>query len=118
MLVKRLLGSPSVLGYNDPWGVILSCDRTTPRESFCPGIERLQGSHSVLVKRLLGSPSVLGYNDPWESFCPEIERHQGNHSVLGKNDSRGVILFWDRTTPGESFCSNIERLQGSRSVLG
>ena len=37
---------------------------------------------------------------------------------MGLNDSRGVILSWDRTTPGESFCPGIERLQGSRSVLG
>ena len=60
------------MGWNDSRGVILSWDRTTPGESFCPGIERLQVSHSVLVKRLLGTPSVLGYNDP-----------------------RGVILSWD-----------------------
>ena len=65
-------------------GVILPWDRTTPGESFCPGIERLKGSHSV-----------LGWNDsrgvilswdrttPGESFCPGIERLQGSHSVLG-----------------------------------
>ena len=63
-------------------GVILSRDGTTPGESFCPGMERLQGS-----------PSVLGWNDsigvllscdgttPGESFCPGIERLQGCHSV-------------------------------------
>ena len=62
----------------------MSCDRTTPGASFCPGMVRLQGS-----------PSVLGWNDcrgvflSWyrttagESFCPGIERHQGSHSVLG-----------------------------------
>ena len=37
---------------------------------------------------------------------------------MGKNDSRGVILSWDRTTPGESFCPGIERLQESISVAG
>ena len=42
VLVKRLQGSPSVLGWKDPRGVILSWDRTTPGESFCPKIERLQ----------------------------------------------------------------------------
>ena len=80
------------MGLNDSRGV--RPGGTTPGESFCPGIERLQGRHSVLVKRLQGSHSVLGYNDP-----------------------RGVILSWDRTTPGESFCTGIERLQGSPSVL-
>ena len=47
-----------------------------------------------------------------------MERLQGSHSLLGWNDSRGIILTWDRTTPGESFCLMIERLQGSHSVLG
>ena len=73
----------------------MSWDGMSPGESFCPGMERLQGRHSVLVKQLQGSPSVLGYND-----------------------TRGGILSWDRTTPGESFCPGIERLQGSHSVLG
>ena len=39
------------------------------------------------------------------------------HSLLGMNDSRGVLLSWDGTTPGESFCPGMERLQGSLSVL-
>ena len=64
-------------------GVLLSWDGTTKGESFCPGMERLQGS-----------PSVLGWNDsrgvllswdgtiPGESFCPGIEQPQGSHSVL------------------------------------
>ena len=52
-----------------------------------------------------------------ESFRPEIEQLQGSHSVLGWNDSMGVILSWEGTTPGESFCPGIERLQGSQSVL-
>ena len=72
-----------MLVWNDSRGVILNWDRPTPGESFCPGIEQLQGSHSV-----------LGYNDSrgvllsWvgptlgESFCPGMERLQGSHSVL------------------------------------
>ena len=52
----------------------MSWDGTTPGESFCPGMKRLQGSRSV-----------LGWNDsrgvilswdgttPGESFCPEME---------------------------------------------
>ena len=56
----------------------------TPGESFCPRMERLEGSHSV-----------LGWNDsrgvilswdgttPGESFHPRIEGLQGSHSVLG-----------------------------------
>ena len=62
----------------------MSWDGTTPRESFCPEMERLQGSHSV-----------LGWNDcrgvllswdgttPGESFSSGKERLQGNHSDLG-----------------------------------
>ena len=43
---------------------------------------------------------------PGETFCPKM------------NDSRGVILSWDGTTPGESFHSRTEGLQGSLCVLG
>ena len=76
--------------------VILSWDGTTPEESFSPGMERLQGSYSV-----------LGWNDcrgvllSWnattkgESFCSGMEQLQGSYSVLGWNDSRGIILSWD-----------------------
>ena len=46
--MERLQRSHSVLGWNDYGGVILSCDKTTPRESFCSGMERLQGSLSVM----------------------------------------------------------------------
>ena len=53
-----------------------------------------------------------------ESFCPGIEQLQGSHSDLGLNDSRGVILSWDGTTPGESFCPRIEQLKRSSSVQG
>ena len=59
VLLELHQGSHSVLGWNDSRGDILSWDGTTLGESICPGIERLQGSHSVLVKRLQGSPSVL-----------------------------------------------------------
>ena len=64
----------------------MSWDRTIPGVSFCPGMERLQGS-----------PYVLGWNDSMgvilsrdgttqgESFCPGMERLQGRRhdSVLG-----------------------------------
>ena len=69
----------------------------TPRESFCPGMERLHGS-----------PSVLECKTPGESFCPGMERLMGSPSVIGKNDSRGVILSCDGRTPGESFCPGME----------
>ena len=58
----------------------MSWDGTTPGESFRPGIERLQGSHSV-----------LGWNDsrgiilswdgtvPGESFHSRTEGIQGSH---------------------------------------
>ena len=42
-----------------------------------------------------------------------MEGLQGSHSVLGRNDSRGVILSWDGTTPGESFCPGMEQHQNS-----
>ena len=35
-----------------------------------------------------------------ESYCPGMERLQGSPSVLEWNDSRGVLLSWDGTTPG------------------
>ena len=79
----------------------------TPGESFCPGMERLQGSHFVLGWN--NSSGVLlawAGTTPGESFCPGIE------------DSSGVILSWDGTTPGESFHSRTEGLQGSHSVMG
>ena len=50
----------------------MSWDRTTPGESFCPGMERLQGS-----------PSVMEWNDPRGVILSRIERLQGSHSVLG-----------------------------------
>ena len=103
--MELLKGSHSVLGWNDSWGVLLSWDRTTPLESFCHWMEGLQGSHSV-----------LDGTTPGETFCLGMERLQGSHSVLGWNDSRGVLLSWDGTTPRESV--QVERLQQSHSVLG
>ena len=76
-------------------------------ESFCPGMEQLQGSHSV-----------LGWNDsrgvylswdgvtPGLSICPGMERLPG------------VILSWDESTPWESFCPGMERIQESHSMPG
>ena len=71
----------------------------TPGETFCPGMERLQGSHSV-----------LGWNDSRGVILSWDRSTLGSHSVLGWNDSRGVVLSWDGTTPGESFCPGIDRL--------
>ena len=45
-----------------------------------------------------------------ESIHPRTEGLQGSHSVLGLNDSRGIILSWDRTTSGELFIFRMERL--------
>ena len=117
----RLHSSTGHFGNNVPCqrGVIQSWDRTTLGGSFCHGIDRLQGSHSVLGE--YDSRGVILSWDrttPGESFCPRIEQFHGSHSVLGLNDSRGVILTWHRTTAGESICPGIERLQGSHSVLG
>ena len=53
-----------------------------------------------------------------ESFCPGMERLMGSPSVLGWNDSRGISLSWEGTTPEDSFCPGMERLRGSHSVLG
>ena len=83
------------MGWKNCRGVLLSWDgktlgesfsagETNPEESFCPRMEQLQGSHSV-----------LGWNDsrevivswdrrtPGESLSPLIERLHRNHSVLG-----------------------------------
>ena len=61
--------------------LILPRDGKTPDESFSPGMERLQGS-----------PSVLGWNDSrgvspvgttsGESFCTGMEQVRGSHSVM------------------------------------
>ena len=96
-----------VLGWNDSWGVILSWDRTTPLESFCPLMEGLQGSHSVLGRN--DSRGVILSWDgttPGESFYPETERHQVSH------------LYWDGTIPRESFCPGVVPSQDRMTPLG
>ena len=65
----------------------------TPWESFCPGMERLKGSRSVLGwNDSVGV--ILSYDGmtPVESFFSGIKLFQGSRSVLGWNDSRRVIL--------------------------
>ena len=71
-------------------------DGTTPGESFCTGMDRLQGTPSIPGQK--GSSGVI--------------------LSIGWKDSRGVLQSWVGTTPGESFCPGMERLQGSHSVLG
>ena len=46
-----------------------------------------------------------------------MELFQGSHSILGWNESRGVILSWDGTTPVESFSPGMKRLQETPSVM-
>ena len=75
--------------------VSFSDGETTPGESFCPGMERPQGSHSALVWN--DSGGVILY---WDGMTP------------------GESLSWDGTPPGESFCPGMERLQGNHSYLG
>ena len=101
------------MGLNNSRGV--SPGVTTPGESYCPGMERFQGSHSVL--RWNDSKGVIRSWDrttpgesfsacestPGESFCPGMERTQESHSVLRCNDSMGVILSWDGMHPGKSI---------------
>ena len=62
----------------------MSFDGKTTRESFRPGIERFQGSHSVLgwndSRRVIPSWDRM---TPGKSFRPGIERLQESHSVLG-----------------------------------
>ena len=79
----------------------------TPGEVFYPGMEQLQGSHSV-----------LGWNGSRESLHSRTEGLQGSHSVLGWNNSRGVILSWDRRTPVELFRPRMEQLQGKSFCPG
>ena len=61
----------------------MSWDGKTPGESFCFGMERLQGSPSVQEQKdawrvILSWDTTI----PGKSFCPEIERLQGSYSVL------------------------------------
>ena len=58
------------MGWNDSRGVILSWDGTTSGESFCRGMERLQGSYSFLGRN--DSRGVILSWDtttPGKSFC-------------------------------------------------
>ena len=62
----------------------MSLDEKTPGESFRPGMECLQGSHSVLGwKDFWGDIPSWDGKTPRESFRPGMERLQGSHSVLG-----------------------------------
>ena len=62
----------------------MTWDRTTPGESFSPGIKRLQGRHSVLGKNdSMGVLLSWDITTPGESFFIGIERLQGSPSVLG-----------------------------------
>ena len=97
----------SVLGWNDPRGVLQSWDGTTPGGYFSPGMERPQGGKfSSKMER------------PLESIHPRMERPQGGPSVLGWNDPREVLQAYDGTTPGGSFSHRMGRPQGGHSVLG
>ena len=72
------------MGWNASWGVILSLDGTTVGESFCTGMERLQGS-----------PFVLGWNDSQVVFGNGMEPLHWSPTVLEWNDSMVVILYGD-----------------------
>ena len=62
----------------------MSWDETTPWESFRPGMERLQGNHSVLGwNESRGVILSLDGTTPGEAFCSGIERLQGILTVLG-----------------------------------
>ena len=77
--------------------------------------------HSATVKLRKSPYPTKGdspCSNPGKSFSPVMERLQGSHSILRLNDSRGVLLLWDGTTPRESFCPRMERLKGGHSVLG
>ena len=61
----------------------MSWDGTTPEESFCSGMEGLQGSHSVLGwKDSRGVILSWDGTSPEESFSPGMERLKGS-PVLG-----------------------------------
>ena len=70
----------------------MSWDGTTPGESFCPLMERLQGSPSVLGwYESRGVNPSKNRRKPGETFSLGIEQFQESHSVRRMNDSRGVI---------------------------
>ena len=72
---------PYRIGMTPTRELIVPRDGKTAEESFSPGMERLQGS-----------PSVLGWSDsrgvspggttPGESFSTGMEQVRGSHSVL------------------------------------
>ena len=70
------------------------------------------------IERLQGSHGVLGLNDSRVVLLSWNRTPPGGHFVLVWNHSRGVILSEDLTISGESYSSIIERHQGSKSVLG
>ena len=53
------------MGWNDSRRVLQSWDRTTPGESFCPGMEQLQMSLSVL-----GWNDSRGVRLSWDGITP------------------------------------------------
>ena len=61
---------------------------------------------------MLGCNNSRGVLLSWNGTTPEESFCPGMERL------QGVILSWDGTTPGESFCPGMERLQGSPSVLG
>ena len=85
----------------------MSWDRTTPGDSFCAGMKRLQGSPS-----LLGCNASRGVILSWVGTTP------GGPFDIGWNVSRGVLLSWDRKTPWGSIRPRTEGRLESHSVLG
>ena len=69
------------------------------------------------MERIQESHSVLGWNDSWGVLLSWDGTTPGESFYPGMERLQGVILSWDGTTPGESFCHRMERLQSSRSVL-
>ena len=53
------------------------------------------------MERLEGSPSVVGLNESSGVLLSRDGTTPGGPSVLGWNDSRGVLLYRNGTTPGE-----------------
>ena len=95
----------------------LSWDRATLGESFCPGIERLQGVIPFLNGITPARVVILSRvgMTPAESFSPGMERLKRSPSILGWNDYRGVSE--GGTTPGESIFPGMEQFWRSHSVL-
>ena len=60
----------------------------------------------------------MGLNDSRVVILSWNRTPPGGHFFLGWNYSRGVILSEDRTTPGESYSPRIEWHKESNSVLG